>query len=117
MTNLSHLCDRFERSVIDPILGTATNKFVRESLVRNSLGLLSPRHNMFTVFLAARTFADGYNYNPLDSASTKAQYVTSEQRAVAVIWRDPYEITDKAGNATHQSWIQYFHWFSGAFDN
>jgi len=117
ITNLSHICDRLERSVIDPILGTSTNKFVRESLVRNSLGLLSPRHNMFTIFLAARTFVDGYAYNPADTPTTKSQYVASEQRAVAVVWRDPYEITDRAGNATYQSWIQYFHWFSGAFDN
>lgn len=115
ITNMSDLVNRLDQSGVDPVLGTSADKFKRESLVRNSFGLLSPRHNLFTIFVAARTFVEGYTYNPGDAEATKSQNVASEQRAVAVVWRDPYTITDGAGNTTHQSWIQYFHWFSGAF--
>lgn len=115
ITNMSDLVNRLDQSEVDPVLGTSADKFKRESLVRNSFGLLSPRHNLFTIFVAARTFVEGYAYNPGDAEATKSQNVASEQRAVAVVWRDPYTITDGAGNTTHQSWIQYFHWFSGAF--
>jgi len=113
MTNISSLSSRLQQGPIDTELATATDKFTRESLLRNTYGILSTRHNLFTIFVAARVFSP--TYNPSTHFGERASFVTAEQRAVAVVWRDPFETTDGAGNSTYQSWVQYFHWFSGAF--
>ncbi|HMO52387.1 MAG TPA: hypothetical protein PKA21_14805 [Kiritimatiellia bacterium] len=115
ITNMSHLTERLSATALDTALSLSGNtaKFERESVVRNSWGLLSPRHNLYTIYVAARTYPPDYN----PTGTPDPALVTAEQRAVAVIWRDPYSTLDGAGNTTHQSWIQYFHWFSGAFEN
>ncbi|HMP74006.1 MAG TPA: hypothetical protein PKE55_12155 [Kiritimatiellia bacterium] len=115
MTNLSHLAERLTEANVDGIFGTANDKFTRESVIRNSLGLWTTRHNLFTIFLAARTFAQSYDPSNGAHRNNRANFVTAEQRAVAVVWRDPLITTDQAGNDTNQSIIQFFHWFSGAF--
>ena len=113
-TNTSDYATRVTAAKFDQILGTS-DKFTRESVIRNSIGLLGARHNLFTIFLAARTFSD--KYNPAAHSNVKRDYVTSEQRAVAVVWRDPYITTDGAGNSTAESWVQYFHWFTQFREN
>ena len=118
VTNLSDLAARFEANAVDGYLGTANDKFSRESLMRNSLGLWGTRHQLFTIFVAARTFSDAYvdARNEGTTPPGKAEdYVTGEQRAVSVIWRDPFLTTNAKGTTTHQSFVQFFHWFSGAF--
>jgi hypothetical protein len=117
ITNRSHLIDRIDGNDLDVTLDISGDKFTRESVMRNSLELFNPRHGMFTIFVAARVFSDAYDPSIADHRDNRYDYVTGEQRAMAVVWRDPYTTTDGAGNSTHQSWIQYFHWFSGAFEN
>jgi hypothetical protein len=87
-------------------LGSDTSKFFRESAIRNSLGLLGVRHNMFTVFIAVRTFPE--NYDPgaaLPSGMTEEDMVMSETRAVAVVWRDPYLSGSTPG---HEMFVRFF---------
>jgi len=61
-----------------------------ESLIRNSCHLLSSRQNLFTVLLAAQVY-DG-------------DAVFAEQRAVAVVWRDP--VPDADGR--HPCFVRFF---------
>jgi len=87
-------------------LGSDTSKFFRESAIRNSLGLLGVRHNMFTVYIAVRTFPE--NYDPdtaLPSGMTEEDMVMSETRAVAVVWRDPYLSGSSSG---HEMFVRFF---------
>lgn len=62
----------------------------REAIIRNNIGLLSPRQNLFTVILAAQVY-DG-------------SAVFAEQRAVAVVWRDP--VADSTGR--HPTFVRFF---------
>jgi len=117
ITNISQIVGRLDGDYIDAnILDPAdgNNKFFRESLIRNSIGLWSPRHQLYTIYVAARTFSDAYDH--LDSSITnKEDYVTAEQRAVAVVWRDPLDTDPSNQGVMHKSYIQWFHWFHGAF--
>lgn len=95
-TNLSDLAFALQASDVDPSMVSAGDKFRRESLVRNSIGLWGTRHQLYTVFIAARAFAEN------------SDVVVSEQRAVAVIWRDPF-----VTGGINPSGIQYFQWLTG----
>jgi hypothetical protein len=68
---------------------------IKESVVRNSAGLLGVRQNLYTILLAAQAYSE------------KLQ-VVSEQRAVAVVWRDPYPAED----GTHPMFVRYFRWLT-----
>ncbi len=110
--NLSELKDLLPQAFVDGLLNTVDDKFKRESLVRNSLGVLGTRHNLFTVFLAARTFAPSYNPADQEHKDNREDFVTAEQRAIVVVWRDPFITTDQANNPTRKSLVQYFHWLT-----
>ncbi len=66
----------------------------KESVIRNSAGLLSPRQNLFTVFLLVQL------NSPLGD-------VLGEQSGVGLIWRDPYE-----ENGAHAIHIRNFRWLT-----
>jgi len=70
-----------------------------ESVIGNTINLLTVRQNIFTVVIHAQAL----NNSALDLASPKNlstggeiadEEILSEQRAVAVVWRDPYPQTD-----------------------
>ena len=65
----------------------------RESLVANSYRLLSPRQNLFTILIAAQVTGSSGS-------------VLAEQRAVAVVWRDPYP----DANGRHPALVRFFKW-------
>lgn len=115
ITNLSQLAQRLDPGVIDTELGIANDKFTRESVVRNSLGLWSPRQQLFTILVAARTFSEVYDHNDPAMHADRDKYATADQRGVAVVWRDPLETESVLGPDTHKSYIQFFHWFNGAY--
>lgn len=76
-TNLS---DMYQRMTNFSGLSVAvTNKFLEDSFVRNTCGLLTTRQNLFTLIIEAQV-ASGGNF-PKRPA---------KQRAVAVVWRDPF---------------------------
>ena len=80
-------------------LGTGlgiTDPMVQEGIVRNTSGLLSVQQNLFTIFLGVRV---------LDRSGTMA----ADQRAVAIVWRDPYPFDDQGH---HRSFIRYFKWLT-----
>lgn len=114
--NLSEFKDLVVQSYVDTLLGSAGNKFIRESLLRNTCGLLGTRHNLFTILLAARVFSDGYDETDPQHVKDKESYVMADQRAVAVVWRDPFVTKDSAGIDTHQTFVQYFHWITGVLE-
>lgn len=72
-----------------------TNDATYESVIRNSSGLFSYRQNLFTVYLYAQ-------------AITPGGVTGAEQRAVAVIWRDP-EYKDTA-NPVNKMFLRFFRW-------
>ena len=74
-------------------LPSSFNSFEQESIIRNSIHLLSPRQNIFTIILAAQSM-DSY------------KNVVAEQRALAVVWRDPYP--DSSGH--HDMFVRFFKW-------
>jgi hypothetical protein len=124
IANLSELKRVLPHDFVDGLLsallseyGIVNNKFVRESVVRNSIELLGTRHNLFTVFIAARVFAENYDPANPDHFRNRGDFVQSDQRAVAVVWRDPFRTADSANNQTYSSLVQYFHWLSGALEN
>ncbi len=63
----------------------------RESLIRNTHRLLGVRQNIFTIILAAQ-------------ATDNSDTVFGEQRAVAVVWRDP--VPDADGR--HPCFVRFF---------
>lgn len=117
ITNLSGMKELFSDSDLQTLFGAGfvDNKFHKESIVRNSIGLFGTRHNLFTIFVAARIFSD--DYDPAADFGDRESFVQADQRAVAVVWRDPFQTRDSAGNATYQSWVQYFHWVTGALED
>ncbi|MGD9873068.1 MAG: hypothetical protein AB7T27_02245 [Kiritimatiellia bacterium] len=67
---------------------------VNESIIRNAHQLFGVRQNLFTIILAAQV-TDGGGSNPA---------VFAEQRAVAVVWRDP--VADDSGK--HPCFVRFF---------
>lgn len=114
VTNLSELSARLNVGPIDTALSSAGDKFRRESLIRNSAGLWGTRNQVYTLFVTARVFSDQYDPSIHNKAS-RTNFVVGEQQAIAVVWRDPLQTTDSVGNTTHKSFVQFFHWFAGAF--
>lgn len=66
----------------------------KESVLRNSAGLFSPRQNLFTVILISQVTDDEDN-------------VLAEQRGVGTIWRDPYPV-----NGRHEVFVRYYRWLT-----
>ncbi len=73
-TNLSEMGDSTAILTAFPM---ANNPMLQESVIRNSCGLLSTRQNLFSVLL-------------IDQALDSKTNVLAEQRATALLWRDPY---------------------------
>ncbi len=72
----------------------------KEAPLRNSVGLLTTRQNIFTIILAADSYAEpvgGLREGHYGSVRARA-------RAIAVVWRDPWP--DDEGK--HQYFLRYF---------
>ncbi len=76
----------------------ADNKFLAESPLRNTIDLFDTQQNIFTIIIAAQATTD-------DAVNPQ---VLAEQRAVAVVWRDPYP----DANGRHLAFVRYFRWLS-----
>ncbi len=106
--NLSDIA-RINRADIIDILGVSDDdKFTAESAVRNTVGLLGTRHNLFTILVAARVFEEGFDPDVDDPED----FVAAEQSAVVVVWRDPFKTTDNTGAQVHKKFIRFFHWLT-----
>jgi len=106
MVNYSDIAKRWSSLQIGTLLGLDNDKFLRESVVRNSMGLWGTRQNLFTVMLAARVFTDKYKGEDDD------RFIAAEQYAIATVWRDPFK-TKRSENAktwSHENFVQFFHW-------
>lgn len=91
----THLSDIGEVSIQTAMPGL--NPLQLKSIVRNSANLLSPRQNLFTIVVAAQSMI--------------GDEVMGEARALAVVWRDPYETeSEPGGNLINRSFIRFFRW-------
>jgi hypothetical protein len=93
-TNLSDL--RFIRPLVTNAMVNVPSNMA-ESVVINSAGLLSPRQQLYVVFLVAQAQDDTDDHN-----------VLSEQRGTGLIWRDPYIVS----NNTHATMVRNFRWLT-----
>jgi len=75
-------------AVMQNLKGSALTEMEKESFYRNAAGLLNPRQNVFCILLSGKS------------------KIAVEQRALAVVWRDP--IADS--NGLHPSYIRWFTW-------
>lgn len=75
----------------------------KEGLIRNTANLLTTRQNIFTLIVAAQTGVDG-NRN----GSIQDNEVTAEQRALVVVWRDPFP----NAQGRHDSFVRFFRWLT-----
>jgi hypothetical protein len=66
-----------------------------ESVIRNSADLFSYRQNLFTVLLYAQSITLGGT-------------IGAEQRAVAVVWRDPE--FESSTNQLNRTMLRFFKW-------
>jgi hypothetical protein len=109
-------------NLFGPVAGTlpvaatlgATNDFLRESILRNSAGLLNTRQQLYTFFMVA-SYVPGFpdDYNPIGQgtittpgtvsppgiAADTDQPRVSERRGVALFWRDAW---------TGESFLRFF---------
>lgn len=72
----------------------------RESVFRNSVGLTTTRHNLFTIIIRSDAFSEGVGGRSQVALGT----TLASSRALAEVWRDP--VPDENGN--HKCLIRYF---------
>lgn len=91
-------------------IGLATNNMAfynletdveKESVIRNSYELFNPRQNLFTLFVMVQSVDDVNDNNSVDAGEVRA-----EQKAVAVVWRDP--VKDATGR--NPTFVRFFRW-------
>ena len=83
---------------------TGAPKWFKESVIRHTADLWSARQNMFTVFIAGQAIRREPGKAP-DALVEENIEVVAEQRAVAVIWRDPFPV-----NGVHAQRVVFFKW-------
>jgi hypothetical protein len=97
MMNLSEL-GLLGTNVALSVLPNAT-PFQREAVLRNSSEMFSTRQNVFTILLSAESIARAQDEKVWVERDAAARYgipggwlttVEADQRAVAIVWRDPY---------------------------
>ncbi|MFH0952977.1 MAG: hypothetical protein V1873_01465 [Verrucomicrobiota bacterium] len=106
--NVSDIARMTEAKLGDSIRGAGTNllnPLELEGIIRNTAGLLSTRQQLFTIILAVQSVDD------VDGdGSIGADEVRAEQRAVAVVWRDPYP--ESGPNSRHRTFVRFFRWLT-----
>lgn len=87
--------------ITDAGVSVGSSPAQKEGIIRNSAELLTTRQNLYTIIVAAQTLAD-------DGSAT------SEQRALAVVWRDPFPNgrKDGSGKDMHDMFIRSFRWLT-----
>jgi hypothetical protein len=78
----------------------------KEAVIRHTADLMNPRQNLFTVIVAAQAIRrePGKAY---DAQVDEATEVVAEQRAVAVVWRDPFPV-----NGSYEQKVVFFKWLT-----
>lgn len=94
-----------------PELGQATTVsrvkswMAREGLIRNTIGLLGVRQNVFLinlVGLSLKQYTNPESANPNQLLTTRL----AGHRAIATVWRDPYKV-----NGRHRIHVRNFRWY------
>ena len=93
ISDLGNICwSNMGAGVYDSI----NNEIGYEAFMRNTAGLFSPGQNLFTIV------SSGDAFYPANSQ------VAASQRAVAVVWRNPYP----DANGHHECFIKMFKWIT-----
>ena len=87
------------RSNADAALG-AMDPLQKKALMRNSSMLLGARQNIYSIIVIAQAVVDANNNSAVENDE-----VIGEQRALAVVWRDPYRV-----NNTYETFVRFFRW-------
>lgn len=74
----------------NPIFGINLNNNQKETIIRNSFRLFNPNQNLFTIVVVAQGINDQGTIGDFDDEDI----ITSEKRAVALVWRDPFPNED-----------------------
>ncbi|MBP7830131.1 MAG: hypothetical protein KA248_09465 [Kiritimatiellae bacterium] len=82
----------------------------KESLIANSYRIFNPNQNLFTIIVVAQTLTDRDTIGQWDGDDT--DIITSERRAVALLWRDPFP----GPNERHEAYIRIFRYLDDAED-
>lgn len=96
-TNLSDMAYITDAHINAAMAAPALSPLEMESIIRNSAHLLSPRQEFFTIFLIGQM---------LDKSGEMA----SENRAVAVVYRDAYQTQATDGTWGHQYRLLNWRW-------
>jgi hypothetical protein len=75
-----------------------------EGLIRNSIGLLDPRQNLFGIYLT--TWAETEDME--GSTVARSFHTPTLAHAFALVWRDPYAVQDAAGKWIHRTQVTYY---------
>lgn len=84
----------------------AATDIYKEAVIRHCADLFNPRQNLFTAIVAAQAIRrePGKAY---DAEVDEATEVVAEQRAIAVIWRDPFPV-----NGSYEQKVVFFKWLT-----
>lgn len=96
-TNVSHIA-RAGTGIDSALSGLDTLQ--KKAAIRNTSMLMGTRQNIYTVVITAQAVRDANN-----NGSVENDEVVGEQRAVAVVWRDPYPV-----NSLHNTFVRFFRW-------
>ncbi len=96
-TNVSHIARA--GAGIDAAL-SGLDPLQRKAVVRNSSMLLGTRQNLYTIIVTAQSVVDANN-----DGAVQNDEIVGEQRAVAVVWRDPYRV-----NGNYNTFLRFFRW-------
>lgn len=96
-TNVSHIA-RAGAGIDSALAGF--DRLQRKAAIRNSSMLLGTRQNIYTIIITAQSVVDANN-----DGTVQNDEVVGEQRAVAVVWRDPYRV---GGN--YNTFVRFFRW-------
>lgn len=96
-TNVSHIARA--GSGIDSAL-SGLDTLQKKAAIRNTSMLMGTRQNIYTIVITAQSVRDANN-----NGNVENDEVVGEQRAVAVVWRDPYPV-----NGLHNTFVRFFRW-------
>ncbi len=89
----------------------ATPDCYYEGLIRDTAGILGVRQNVFVILVAGQSGVDANGRDGIEDAE-----VTGEQRAIAIVWRDPYPSMMRTPGENppsyHPSFVRFFHWLT-----
>ena len=116
-TNISDVCRLTTNDLANAVtIARDKDYWVQKSIMRNSLGLLNPRQNLWCAIIFAQSVKCNVDGSAPDGRfdPVRGDFVAGEAGAIMLVWRDPYETpvdpTKPNGLKTHKCFIRFFKW-------